>query len=202
VRLLAVQLASLALAGGYIAPSDKPLLSRAPTAQEQRLGAIATRLAQRQVTVRCGNTRSKEALGKVLFVNGKPVDYTILSSWVCAGLASFAASPAAYDPAQCPSGPNCQAAEQIAMALQVVAHESYHLWGADEEAMAECYGLQSLFYVANQLGAPLAESKALGRLYWSDVYRVHGAEWPKYWSAECKNGARLDLRPSDSRWPE
>jgi hypothetical protein len=30
------------------------------------------------------------------------------------------------------------------MVLQVVAHESYHLWGALEEAKAECYGLQSI----------------------------------------------------------
>jgi hypothetical protein len=202
VRFLAVHFAALAVAGGYIAPLDKVLVARSPTAQEQRLGAIASRLAQRRVSVRCGSTHSKEALGQVWFVGGRPVDYTVLSPDTCAGLAAFAANPKAYEPSQCPTGPNCPASQQAAMALQVVSHESYHLWGAQEEAKAECYGLQSIFYVANQLGAPLDESKALGRLYWSDVYRAHGTEWPKYWSADCRNGARLDLRPSDARWPE
>ena len=87
------------------------------------------------------------------------------------------------------------------MALQVVAHESYHLWGAQEEAKAECYGLQSIFYVATQLGASLEQAKELGRLYWSSLYRVHGTQWPKYYSPDCRNGGRLDLRPRDGRWP-
>ena len=88
------------------------------------------------------------------------------------------------------------------MVLQVVSHESYHLWGAREEAKAECYGLQSIFYVANRLGASLEEAEALGRLYWTSVYRQHGTQWPKYNSADCRSGGRLDLRPRDSRWPE
>jgi hypothetical protein len=198
VRLLVL----LALAGGFVAPADRPLLARAPTSQEQRLGAIASRLAQRPVTVRCGDPHSKEALGSVLFVNGRPVDYAILAPSTCTGLAMFATRPDEFDPAQCPNAAGCAFAEQAAMALQVVAHESYHLWGASEEAKAECYGLQSIFYVATQLGASLAQGKQLGKLYWTNLYRVHGSQWPKYYSPDCRNGGRLDLRPRDSRWPE
>lgn len=199
---LATLAVSLALAGtGYVAPADRPLLDRAPSAQEQQLAAIASRLAQHVVAVRCGDPHSKEALGSVLFVGSKPSYYTILSPYTCTGLATFAANPKAFDPAQC-SGSGCAGAEAAAMVLQVVAHESYHLWGAREEAKAECYGLQSIFYVANRLGASLDEAKALGRLYWTSVYRQHGTQWPKYYSADCRNGGRLDLRPGDSRWPE
>ena len=183
MRFLALKLATLVLAGGFVAPADKPLLARAPTAQEQRLTLIASRLAQRPVTVRCGDPHGKEALGSVLFVNGRPVDYTVLSPYTCTGLAMFATHPSQFDAAQCPDGAGCQYAEQAAMALQVVAHESYHLWGVQEEAKAECYGLQSIFY-------------------WTSLYRVHGTQWPKYNSADCRNGGRLDLRPHDSRWPE
>ena len=195
-------LALLAVVGGFVAPSDKPLLARAPTAQEQRLAGVASRLAQRPVSVRCGDPHSPEALGSVWFRGGKPADYTILSPYTCSGLAQFAADPKAFDPAQCPDGSGCGNAEQAAMALQVVAHESYHLWGAQEEAKAECYGLQSIFYVATQLGASLEQAKELGRLYWSSLYRVHGTQWPKYYSPDCRNGGRLDLRPRDGRWPE
>jgi hypothetical protein len=123
MRLLAL----LALAGGFVAPADRPLLVRAPSAQEQRLAAIASRLAQRPVTVRCGDPHSREALGSVLFVEGKPVDYTILAPSTCTALAMFATHPDRFDPAQCPNGAACRQAEQAAMALQVVAHESYHL---------------------------------------------------------------------------
>jgi hypothetical protein len=178
VRFLALPLASLALAGGYVAPADRPALARAPTAQEQRLGAIATRLAQRPVRVRCGDPHSKEALGSVLFLNGKPVDYAILAPATCTALALYAAHPAQFDAAQCPNGAGCQNAELAAMALQ------------------------SIFYVANQLGASLEQGKALGRLYWTSLYRIHGAQWPKYYSPDCRNGGRLDLRPHDPRWPE
>jgi hypothetical protein len=198
VRLLVL----LAVAGGFVAPADRPLLARAPTAQEQRLAAIASRLAQRPVRVRCGDPHSREALGSVLFVGDKPVDYTILSPSTCAALAQFAAHSDQFDPAACPNGAGCRNAEQAAMALQVVSHESYHLWGAFEEAKAECYGLQSVFYVATQLGASLERGKELGRLYWTSLYRVHGTQWPKYYSPDCRNGGRLDLRPRDSRWPE
>ena len=202
MRFLAIHLASLALAGGVVAPADKALLARAATVQELRLAAISSRLAERPVAVRCGDPHSKEALGSVLFVNGRPVDYTILAPSTCTALATFATHPEQFDPSTCPNGAGCPYAEQAAMALQVVSHEAYHLWGAFEEAKAECYGLQSIFYVADQLGASLEQGKELGRLYWTTLYRVHGTKWPKYWSPDCRNGGRLDLRPNDARWPE
>jgi len=207
VRIVVTLAAALALVpaagagSGYVFPADRPLLARAATSQEQLLGLIASRLAQRAVSVRCGDPHGKEALGSVFVVNGKPVDYTILSPYECAGLAAFAADPRSYDPSGCP-GPACAQIEQVALVLQVVAHESYHLWGAAEEAKAECYGLQSIWYVGSRLGSPLAEAKALGRLYWHEVYPQHGAQWPDYFSKDCRNGGRLDLRPRDPRWPE
>ena len=84
----------------------------------------------------------------------------------------------------------------------MISHESYHLAGYAEEAKAECYGVQSMWYVASRLGAPLAEAKELGHFYWKTVYPLHNAQWPYYYSTDCKNRGRLDLRPADPRWPE
>ena len=39
------------------------------------------------------------------------------------------------------------------MALAVVAHESYHVLGYSNEAQVECYGMQSIWFVATSLGA-------------------------------------------------
>jgi hypothetical protein len=136
-----------------------------------------------------------------VFLDGRPADYAILSEYTCKGLATFAAKPRSFAPGRC-TGSACAGPEAAAMVLEVLAHESYHLWGAREEAKAECYGLQSVFYVATRLGAPLDEAKALGRLYWTDVYRQHGSDWPRYYSPDCRSGGRLDLRPGDTRWPE
>lgn len=199
---LAVLLVTLALGGGgYVYPADKPVLARAPTAQESLLASIASRLAGRAVSVRCGDPHSKEALGTVMFMNGKPLDYTMILPATCARLAAFAAGPAAYDSAGCP-GPKCAEIEQTALALQVISHESYHLAGFADEAKAECYGLQSMWYVANRLGAPLDEAKALGHFYWKVIFPQHNAQWPYYYSPDCKNRGKLDLRQNDPRWPE
>ena len=201
MRFLALHLAALALAGGIVNPSDKPLLARAPTAQEQLLGSIASRLAQRPVSVRCGPTHTKEALGEVWFPNGKPADYALITPGTCARLAAFAAASKSFDPAGCP-GPRCEEIAQTALALEVVSHEAYHLWGTPVEAKAECYGIQSLWFVANRLGAPLHEAKQLGHFYWKVVYPTHGAEWPNYFTSACRPKGKLDLRPTDPRWPE
>ena len=56
------------------------------------------------------------------------------------------------------------------MALAVVAHESYHVLGYWNEAQVECYGMQSIWFVANKLGASVDESQALAALYATQMY--------------------------------
>ena len=45
------------------------------------------------------------------------------------------------------------------MALAVVAHESHHVLGYSNEAQVECYGMQSIWFVANKLGASVVTDK-------------------------------------------
>jgi hypothetical protein len=87
------------------------------------------------------------------------------------------------------------------MALAVVAHESYHVLGYSNEAQVECYGMQSIWYVANKLGASVAEAQALAKLYAATTYASRRAQTPTYWSAECRDGGKYDLRPASHAWP-
>ena len=54
------------------------------------------------------------------------------------------------------SAADCAHVGDIAMALATVAHESYHILGYSNEAQVECYGMQSIWFVANKLGASVA----------------------------------------------
>jgi hypothetical protein len=203
VTLVLALVLAPAAAAGPVRPGDWPLIHRAPTRQEQLLAGLAGRLAQRTVSLRCGATRSTEALGVVPFFNGHPADYTILSSEACADLAVFAATPRTFDPAACPSLHNQCSARlfEMTQALETVAHEAYHLFGQTNEATTDCWGMQSLWYVAQQLGASAAQAQALGGWYWQTVYPQRAHDVPQYFSKDCHSGGRLDLRPSDSRWP-
>jgi hypothetical protein len=89
----------------------------------------------------------------------------------------------------------------MALALAVVAHESYHVLGYSNEAQVECYGMQSIWFVANKLGASIDESQALASLYTTRMYPSRRTQTPTYWSAQCRDGGKLDLRPSLARWP-
>ena len=87
------------------------------------------------------------------------------------------------------------------MALATVAHESYHLLGYRDEGRVECYGMQSIWFVANRLGASIAESQAIGSLYATQMYPQRRTKTPAYWSPECRDGGKYDLRHSLARWP-
>ena len=79
---------------------------------------------------------------------------------------------------------------------------SYHVLGWQSEAAAECYGMQSLWYTANRLGASVALSQELASWYWVHVYPLRRtSSHPEYWSAECRDGGKLDLRPATHGWP-
>ena len=61
--------------------------------------------------------------------------------------------------------------------------------------------MQSIWFVANKLGASIDESQALASLYATQMYPQRRTLTPKYWSAQCRDGGKLDLRPSLARWP-
>lgn len=87
---------------------------------------------------------------------------------------------------------------RLAWAINVLAHEGEHRAGVANEATAQCYAMQRLAGVARSLGAPAALARSLAQLMWSDLYATMP---PEYRSSRCRDGGRLDLRPSSAIWP-
>jgi hypothetical protein len=205
-------LAVLALAGVLAASvsaqvrpvnaQDRALLARPATSEEQIAEQVARRLTGRQAAVRCGKIGESNpaVLGVTPFQNGSSFDYFVMRPAECTYLAWFRQSPARWDPRAC-SGSDCSHVGDIAMALAVVAHESYHVLGYSNEAQVECYGMQSIWFVANKLGASVAEAQALATVYATQMYPQRRTQTPAYWSAECRDGGKYDLRRSLARWP-
>lgn len=107
-----------------------------------------------------------------------------------------------------------------AYAILTLAHESIHLGGAmgtvgsfrgyplgDQlaEIHAECYGLQWMSWVAEQLGDASDDALALAQWSYNVQYpRLQGATYrgATYWSADCVSGGSLDIRADkSSAWP-
>ena len=205
---LAILLAVLVLAAPAAAgvrpanPSDAALLARAATPDELLAQSVAARLTGKKPLVRCAPLPASGELGVTPFLNSGSAGYFLLNARVCSELAAFRAKPSAYDPASCADDPCFQRVFQTVQAIQTIAHESYHVLGWKPEAAAECYGMQSLWYAANRLGASVALSQRLGAWYWAHLYPLRRtSRYPQYWSAECRDGGKLDLRPASHGWP-
>jgi hypothetical protein len=181
---------------------DRALLARAPTYEETIAEQVARRLTGHKTSVRCGSigVSNPNILGVTMLLNGRSFDYFLMVPAECTYLAWFRQDPARWDPRSC-STSDCAIVPKVAMALAVVAHESYHILGYSNEAQVECYGMQSIWFVANKLGASIAESQALASLYATQFYPRREYTTPAYWSAECRDGGKYDLRRSLARWP-
>ncbi len=92
-------------------------------------------------------------------------------------------------------------ASQIAHAVAVLAHETWHLRGVADEGVAECYALQSGVEIGQRLG--LSESTARRMMRQERVENaLRGEANPAYRiPPDCQDGGRLDLRPGDGRFP-
>jgi hypothetical protein len=205
-------LPALALAGALAAAAhasarpvtrlDRALLARPATHEEQIAERVARRLTGHDASVRCGSlgTSNPNVLGVTPLLRGRSFDYFLMRPAECTFLAWFRREPSRWDPRSC-SGSDCLEVPDITMALAVVAHESYHLLGYTNEAQVECYGMQSIWFVASKLGGSVAESQALASLYATRMYPERRIQTPTYWSPECRDGGRYDLRRSLARWP-
>ena len=173
---------------------------------EQRLSTIASQIAGRPVRVECPGP-----LGRLLgwdIVEGsvrfgpdrKPFDETKLRKQSCAELDALAEGRRAEE-LEC-IGRTAIACgrhgRETAMAVDVLAHESWHLRGVIDEAETECRSLQTMAWTAQQLGATAEQGHAMARAEYDGVYR----EMPDaYRSGACVDGGKLDMRPSDERFP-
>ena len=182
---------------------DRALLARPATAEEQIAERVAERLTGHEdVAVRCGNMgiSNPSILGVTPMEDGRSFDYFLMRPAECTYLTWFRDAPARWDPRTC-SPADCRYAVDMIWALETVAHESYHLLGYTNEAQVDCYGMQSIWFVATQLGASVPEAEALAQVFWQRIYPLRRTETPAYWSPQCRDGGAYDLRPAGSGWP-
>src|SRR2546421_4507013 len=201
VVLAAILAASAGASARPVTALDRALLARPATYEEQIAEQVARRLTGHNASVRCGSlgTSNPNVLGVTPLLHNKSFDYFLMRPAECTFLAWFRQAPSRWDPRSC-SASDCAHVGDITMALAVVAHESYHVLGYSNEAQVECYGMQSIWFVASKLGATVAASQALASLYAARVYPLRRTQTPAYWSPECRDGGKLDLRPALAAW--
>jgi hypothetical protein len=210
---LGIFIAAIALAGVLAATAfasarpvtaaDRALLARSATYEEKIAEGVAERLTgHKDVSVRCGLTGVPDPriLGVTPMLHAHAFDYFLMRPAECTYLAWFHEAPGRWDPRTCVPA-DCRYTVDITWAVQTVAHESYHVLGYTNEAQVDCYGMQSIWFVATRLGASLAEAQALAQLFAQRIYPLRRTQTPTYWSPECRNGGTYDLRPSSAAWP-
>jgi hypothetical protein len=173
---------------------------------EGRLSDIASAIAGREVHVRCpgviGKVLSWDIVeGSVRFdAQGRPADETRLRKFTCAELDALAEGRrtellacAEQQGRACGNG-----VEDLALAVDVLAHEAWHLAGIIDEAVTECRAVQTMAWTARRLGATAEQGRALALVHLDTGYQRLPE---RYRSGSCVDGGELDLRPDDRTWP-
>jgi hypothetical protein len=197
----------LAIAGVLLAGFGWWLADRTDrVGNERRLAKVASQIAGRDVKVRCpgpiGRALGQGTLeGSVRFgADGRPADDTQLRQTSCEELDALAEGRRAQELACTKrAGILCgRRGSELAMAVDVLTHESWHLRGVADEARAECNALQTMASTARALGATPAQAAALARGQYAESY----PRMPDHYRSEqCAEGQAMDLRPDDPRFP-
>jgi hypothetical protein len=182
---------------------------------EQALSAVASELAGRPVQVRCESfwhaiVNVDGNLGDVPFPDGHPASYTHVTRGMCGQLARFRRQPERpelaclqqFDWSRFHGDDSAliacsERAGDMAEALITLTHESMHLRGWADEAIAQCYALQEVAFTVTRLGGSPAEGRAV-----ADYVLSLQAWMPTdYQSSECAAGHSLDLNPRTHAFP-
>jgi hypothetical protein len=173
---------------------------------EHRLSAIASDIAGRDVRVQCpgpvGRLFGWDIVeGSVRFdADGTPHDETKIRKQSCAELDALAEGRRARELACIGrTGIACgRNGSELVMAVDVLAHEAWHLRGIVDEGETECRSLQTMAWTAQQLGATAEQGRAMARAQYDGGYRDMPA---RYQHGGCTDGGALDLRPDDPVFP-
>ena len=169
---------------------------------QPRYRAAANTLTSRELQVRCWTSRDWERVLReaAAFEDSGAVDadgfanfYTgriNLAPEVCAGLDDLT-----YRGRRPRDG---EPLEDLAYAAFVLAHETAHIAGIEDEAVATCDGLQHTADVAQRLGAGRSYARRLAVTYWE---RVYPQEPDEYRTVRCGPDRPLDRSPGDGVWP-
>jgi hypothetical protein len=183
---------------------------------ERALSALASDLSGRPVSVRCESlwhsiVNVDGNLGDVPFPDGHPASYTHLTRGMCKELARFRGRPERpelpclsqfdwnrFTGSGDPAATACsEQANDMAEALVTLAHESMHMRGWADEAIAQCYALQEVAFTVEQLGGSPQEGAAVAGYLLS----LQPFMPTDYQSSECAPGRLLDLHPETKAFP-
>ncbi|HYX76915.1 MAG TPA: hypothetical protein VE757_07045 [Gaiellaceae bacterium] len=182
---------------------------------ERALGAVATELAGRPAHVRCESfwhwvVNVGGNLGDVPFPDGRAADYTNITRGMCGELARFRRQPerpelaclqqfdwTRFDPGDPAMAACSKSANDMAEALITLTHESMHIRGWADEAVAQCYAIQEVAFTVEQLGGSRAEGAAVAAY----ALALQAYMPTDYQSGDCAAGRSLDLRPETRAWP-
>lgn len=159
--------------------------------RQSRLEAAVAEIIDRDgIDVKCERTFARlAASGDHLGFVGFPEDGSLpremhLLGDVCDNLDRFAQDPGTNDRA-------------VYRAVHTLTHESMHLTGVVDEALAECAAVQRDYDMAKHLGASPSQAERMSATY----YAVNYASLPpEYFSAECREGGALDDRLPNAPW--
>jgi hypothetical protein len=159
------------------------------TEAQDRFSAEASLIVGRDVRIRCDE--SGEYVGAVQHADGVATvggDLAYLTPERCHDLYRLAFEGETTS-------------SQTARAIAVLAHESWHLRGIRDEAVTECYALQSGVGLGERLGLSEDAAHRMMRQQLAEnaLRGVGSAEYRV--PAECRNGTRLDLDLESSRFP-
>jgi hypothetical protein len=154
-----------------------------------RLSAEASRIAAHRVEIRCdeGGTH----VGAVQHADGVAV---------VGGRLSYLTPDRCFDLYRLAFHGDVRSS-QTGRSLAVLAHESWHLRGVRDEATTECYALQSGVALGRRLGLSEGRARELMRQQLVENELRGGRSLEYRVSDECRNGGRLDLRPTSSDFP-
>jgi hypothetical protein len=92
-----------------------------------------------------------------------------------------------------------EASFDLAIALVTLAHEAEHLRRHEaSEADVECVAIQRVRDLVRAAGRAKPYEDLMAGLAWDVGYP--GVP-PEYWTARCRDGSRLDVRPATTVWP-
>jgi len=90
---------------------------------------------------------------------------------------------------------------RTALAVAVLAHESWHLRGVSDEGTTECYALQSGVDLGQRLGLSADAARRTMRQQLVENARRSRASPDYRIPPDCRNGGRLDLEPDVALFP-
>ncbi len=154
-----------------------------------RFSAEASRIADKEVTIRCDESR--DYVGFVQHADGVALvggDRAYLTPERCYDLYRLAYKDETTS-------------SQTARAIAVLAHEAWHLRGVDDESTTECYALQSGVKLGVRLGLSEGRARQMMRQQLTENALNGGSSLEYLVSAECRNGGRLDLNPGVAAFP-